>query len=145
MPIHSGDHRVSEELGLRGAHYSIRRGKGPPWRCIFWVLYHKTEETQIAHAKEWEWKEGGEHVVEGLMTSQSVLSHSLVYHYLAPTDSKKKKKKEVQVSKGNPSESLGYWWKIQKPGLYPRPIEPKSLEMRPWILHLQLVADLWWL
>ena len=50
----------------------------------------------------------GEHVVEGLMTSQSVLSHSLVYHYLAPTDSKKKKKKEVQVSKGNPSESLGY-------------------------------------
>ena len=36
----------------------------------------------------------GEHVVEGLMTSQSVLSHSLVYHYLAPTDSKKKKKKK---------------------------------------------------
>ena len=47
--------------------------------------------------------------MEGLMTSQSVLSHSLVYHYLAPTYSKKKKKKiEVQVSKGNPSESLGY-------------------------------------
>lgn len=29
MLIHSSDHRVSKELGLRGAHYSIRRGKGP--------------------------------------------------------------------------------------------------------------------
>lgn len=86
MPIHSGDHRVSKELGLRGAHYSIRRGKGPPWRCIFWVLYHKAEEAQIARAKGWEWKEGGEHIVEGLVTSQSVLSHSFVYHYLAPAD-----------------------------------------------------------
>lgn len=46
--------------------------------------------------------------MEGLMTSQSVLSHSLVYHHLAPTDSKKKKEVQVVVSKGNPSESLGY-------------------------------------
>ena len=57
------------------------------------MLYHKTEETQIAHAKEWEWKEGGEHIVKGLMTSQSVLNHSLIYHFLAPTDLKKKKKR----------------------------------------------------
>ena len=45
--------------------------------------------------------------MEGLVTSQSVLSHSFVYHYLAPADSKKKEV-QVVVSKGNPSESLGY-------------------------------------